>query len=196
MSTTVQQAGSESEQLAISILADAFGDDPVMTWISSAETYPNFAFTLALSIFSPQHQLFLAQNESGAAIWLPPGVRTSRLAGLPILRSTWWRYGWKTALRCLAALDCMDKHHPTEDHYYLFAVGVRSGAQGQGTGSALLQTVLERADREGLPAYLENTNARNLPLYERHGFEVTRQLHLPRGGPPVWFMWRRPADSR
>jgi ribosomal protein S18 acetylase RimI-like enzyme len=193
VSTTVQQAGSEWEPLAISILADAFRNDPVMTWISSAETYPNFAFTLALSIFSPQYQLYLTNQESGAAIWLPPGVRTSRLAAVPILSKTCPRYGWKATLRCLAALKCMDKHHPPEDHYYLFAVGVRSRAQGQGTGSALLRHVLERADRERLPAYLENTNARNLPLYERHGFEVIQRLDLPRGGPPVWFMWRPPA---
>jgi hypothetical protein len=46
---------------------------------------------------------------------------------------------------------------------------------------------------EGTPAYLEASSARNRALYERHGFEVTEELSLPKGGPPIWLMWREPA---
>lgn len=52
--------------------------------------------------------------------------------------------------------------------------------------------VLERCDREGLPAYLEASSARNRALYLRHGFEVVEEVHLPADGPPVWLMWRNP----
>ena len=38
----------------------------------------------------------------------------------------------------------------------------------------------------------ENTNARNLNLYERHGFRVTWEVRLAGGGPAVWTMWRDP----
>lgn len=29
-------------------------------------------------------------------------------------------------------------------------------------------------------------------VYERHGFEVTEEFRLPKGGPPLWRMWREP----
>jgi hypothetical protein len=51
---------------------------------------------------------------------------------------------------------------------------------------------LERCDAEGMPAYLENSNTRNLPFYLRHGFEVMSETRLPFDGPPLWFMWREP----
>ena len=45
-------------------------------------------------------------------------------------------------------------------------------------------------DEQGLPAYLESSNVLNVPLYQRHGFEVMAEAALPQGGPSAWFMWR------
>jgi GNAT superfamily N-acetyltransferase len=67
--------------------------------------------------------------------------------------------------------------------------------QGQGIGSALLQPVLARADAHRLPCYLETGVARNVPFYERHGFQVVAEGILPRGGPPLWAMVRVPRGA-
>jgi ribosomal protein S18 acetylase RimI-like enzyme len=40
-----------------------------------------------------------------------------------------------------------------------------------------------------MPCYLESSNPRNVPLYERHGFEVTAEHWLP-DGPVMTYMWR------
>jgi hypothetical protein len=40
-----------------------------------------------------------------------------------------------------------------------------------------------RVDAEGLPAYLESSNPRNISFYERHGFEVVGRIQA--GKTPV-----------
>ncbi|MGB0096249.1 MAG: GNAT family N-acetyltransferase, partial [Solirubrobacteraceae bacterium] len=61
----------------------------------------------------------------------------------------------------------------------------------QGIGSALMKPMLDRCDRDGMPAYLEATSERNRRLYLRHGFDVTGEIRLP-DGPSMWPMWREP----
>jgi len=109
---------------------------------------------------------------------------------MPALARTYGR-GLPRALKGMAAMDAV---HPHEPHYYLPIIGVDPAAQGQGIGSSLLRPVLERADREGMPAYLEATTPRNRALYARHGFEDVDVLHLPYDGPPMWRMWREPKS--
>ena len=55
-----------------------------------------------------------------------------------------------------------------------------------------MQPVLERCDDERVGAFLNAGSERSRDLYARHGFEVTRRVDLPHGGPPLWGMWRAP----
>jgi hypothetical protein len=34
-----------------------------------------------------------------------------------------------------------------------------------------------------------------VPFYERHGFRVTGEVSIPRGGPTLWLMWRDPQEA-
>ena len=81
--------------------------------------------------------------------------------------------------------------HPDEPHWYLPVTGVDPSHQGRGHGSAMLRAALARCDADGLVAYLESSSPANLPLYERHGFEVTGEVQAP--GAPVTFPMVRPA---
>jgi GNAT superfamily N-acetyltransferase len=58
----------------------------------------------------------------------------------------------------------MERHHPKEPHWYLAFVGCDPTCQGQGLGSALIKEGLRRCDADGLPAYLESSSPRNIPL--------------------------------
>lgn len=81
---------------------------------------------------------------------------------------------------------------PDEPHWYLAAVGTRVGAQGRGYGQRVLQPMLDRCDEQGLAAYLESSNPRNVPFYHRLGFAVTGELLTPDGAAVMTLMRRRP----
>jgi ribosomal protein S18 acetylase RimI-like enzyme len=92
----------------------------------------------------------------------------------------------------VAVMELMEKHHPDEPHWYLMLIGSDPSVRGAGFGQALMRSRLDRCDAEGVPAYLENSNPRNESYYLRFGFEVTGEIKLPDGGPPMWPMWRDP----
>jgi GNAT superfamily N-acetyltransferase len=180
-------------------MARAFHDDPVVgDWCMPDAAHRierlERGFRLFLErIYLRHDECYVSDSLVGGALWLPPG--TWRLGGLEQLRliARMAAIQARGLPRILQVLAFVEKHHPHEPHWYLPFVGVQPGWQGRGIGSALLEPVLERCDRDGVPAYLKASSERNLALYERHGFEVVEALRLPRGGPPVWSMWRLPG---
>ena len=141
----------------------------------------------------PHDEVWMTAGGAAAAVWLPPPGRwqLSRPQQLRLLPSLVRFLGLRTA-SVLGGLERMEARHPQDrSHWYLFILGTEPAAQGRGLGSALLGQVLARVDANGLPAYLESSNERNLALYGRHGFEMTSEVAIP-GGPRIWPMWREP----
>lgn len=94
----------------------------------------------------------------------------------------------------MGTLTILERRHPRQRHYYLPYIGVRPAAQGRGLGTGLLAPVLERCDRERLPAYLEASSPDNARLYRRLGF-TTREIIRPLGSPPIELMIRDPGTA-
>jgi GNAT superfamily N-acetyltransferase len=65
-------------------------------------------------------------------------------------------------------------------------VGVIPARHGQGFGRALLRPVIDRADAEGLPCYLETAQPGNVPFYQKLGFGVIADMVEPRSGLRLW----------
>ncbi|MHB8691337.1 MAG: GNAT family N-acetyltransferase [Solirubrobacteraceae bacterium] len=190
---------AERSQLA-SALAKAFFDDPVAGWCMpdagrrAARLQRGFDLFLR-RLYVRHDECYTTEGMVGAALWVPPDKWRSGVLEQLLLLVPLARIYRRELLRVLGFLTAMEAKHPQSYHYYLPFIGVEPGSQGRGIGSALMQPILERCDREQIPAYLEASSPRNLVLYERHGFEVTEQLELPEGGPPMWLMWREPRTS-
>ena len=136
--------------------------------------------------------MILRSAQSDAAIWQPVGkwkVPAGDLArGLPAMVRA---FRLRTPAM-MGALTAIEKSHPKEPHYYLEVLGTRKDRQSKGIGSAVINAVLERCDEEGVPAYLESSNPRNIPFYARHGFEVREEVSVGKNGPVATTMWREP----
>ena len=70
--------------------------------------------------------------------------------------------------------------------------GTHKDHKGEGLGSALMRSMLERCDNAGMPTYLESTNPANDAWYARFGFEARGPIPLPAGAPVLTAMWRDP----
>jgi ribosomal protein S18 acetylase RimI-like enzyme len=130
----------------------------------------------------------IIEGGAGAALWLPPGEYPDDDA-LNALYHRSIADDCKSEL--LEVFEQMSKSHPDEPHWFMALIGVDPIQHGRGLGSALLYHGVTICDREKTLAYLERTNSRNLPLYERHGFEVRGTIRVGEH-PPVYPMVRRP----
>lgn len=193
----IGEAGEDDAGKAASILADAFVEDPVMNWTFGGNSAFKAVFReLARGIYLKRGFGHFA-GDSAATLWLPAGVR----AELPFLNEMRLAYaairatGFGVVARAKNIAAVMEAAHPEAPHYYLFAVGVRPSAQGKGLGGCILREGLKRADAERAPAYLENSNPKNTPLYERLGFRARAPLALPAAAPPLLGMMREPLGA-
>jgi len=192
MSTPVRRAEASDLRGVVEILGDAFEDDPVMRWVTRKASYPRYAFALTLPVSLPYGLTHIASDGTGAVSWLPPRVELDSPISAGVVWKGLTQYGPGSLLRALSTLSLIREHHPKEEHYYLFAIGTLRSSRGRGVGSALIRQGLARCDDEQKPAYLESSNADNLPFYRRHGFEVIDEVRLPRKGPAMYLMWRVP----
>ena len=119
----------------------------------------------------------------------PPGLRGQ-------LR-TLWLQGPRVALRWQRVFEHMHELHPLERHWYLATLGVAPPTQGRGVGSALLAALLQRADADRAPIWLETDRSANRVFYERAGFRTLRESRI--FDVPIWHMQREastPVDPR
>jgi len=179
------------------MLVRAFDDDPVANFMFAGDRRRarglHVFFTSQLRHqYLPHGHVYTTDGVAGAAVWGPPDAARNSLKELvellpaaPFLVST----RIHRALRLLFEVDGL---RPKEPHWYLATLGTEPARQGQGVGSGLLRSMMDRIDESGRPAYLESSKERNVPFYARFGFEVVEELRSKVGSPPIWRMWREP----
>jgi ribosomal protein S18 acetylase RimI-like enzyme len=195
-SASVIRPASRADHATIAeMFTRAFRDDPIGRWIDPDAARLRASYSLYVERFwAPSGEITVLDDGVAAACWTPPhAVHTGLLDQLRVLPAL-ARVAGRGLPRVLSALAAFERNHPHEPHWYLPHIGVDPAAQGRGLGSELLEHMLERLDRDGSAAYLDATSERSLRLYERHGFVVTAEERMPKGGPPFWRMWRSSAS--
>jgi GNAT superfamily N-acetyltransferase len=199
-SQAVRAAGRDEAALLGEVLADAFAEDPVFAWLIPPQLRGRdnclrmFFTSMSRSYLRRGKPCYLAGDASAAALWAAPGAWAMPLSQVILEAAPSALAFRRRLLRALRTQLQIERLHAGQlrPHWYLGYLGTRRDRQGQGLGTQMLRQVLAGLDTDGVPAYLESSSERNLPLYERNGFRVLGELRALGHGPTIWRMWREP----
>lgn len=211
--TDAQPTPAVADDQHAAILADAFADDPFMAWLfgdhaARAAALPTWWGFIAAN--APEGAKLWRVDDHAASLWHPPhhaeppapepepapdddGRAGDDDGGEdepdPFVQMMLPLVGGRLP-EILEMLGVVRELHPDEPHWYLLALGTRAASQGHGFGARIVRPMLDRCDREGLGAYLESSNPRNIPFYHRLGFQIVSETWTPDRAAVMTGMWR------
>lgn len=200
ISTTVVKLDRSQLDAAIDVLAHSFLTDPMFQYFYSEQDSVRlktlqWLSRLILRYSQPYEHIYTTADLQGVAMWIPPGkypLNDLRLLQLGFYALP-FKLQWRRSLQFLSLFNKIEnfhKHDMPQPHWYLFMLGVAPASQGQGIGGLLIEPILNQADLEKLPCYLETSSERGVRFYQKYGFETVRTGRLSESAPPYWTMIR------
>jgi GNAT superfamily N-acetyltransferase len=182
-------------------ISEAFHDDPTWSWAFRDEARRQEHYRSWWGLLIQEAMRFerpvvtVIDGVEAASIWIPPGdseLSAEAESTVPgMLNELVGDHGDAV----LELLDRFEHARPSEAHYYLTLLGVRDDHRGQGIGMRLLASNLKRSDAEGMPAYLESSNAANDHRYEALGFRRIGEFTTPDDAVMIGTYWRDPIPA-
>lgn len=181
-----------SDRRIVTILTNAFEDNQSVNYIVKQDQRRlnriRWLMRYAVATGEDFGKVWLSPDLRAGAVTILPGAKRTTVASVRrdvalALLSTGLRNVYKT-LRREARIKAL---HPKEPFCHLWFLGVEKEMQGQGIGSRLLQRILDHYDAQQRAVYLETSTLRNVPWYEKFGFEIYDELNFSY---PLYMMQR------
>lgn len=174
---------TEDDQRIVDILTEAFADNLSVNYVVKPGRH-------RLDHICHLMRYAVATGHDFGEVWLSPDRQACALAVLPDTKRTtvasvkrdiglaFSSTGLRNVRKTLYREGQIRAHHPTEPFCHLWFLGVAPAHQGQGLGSILLKELIRHYDAQRREIYLETSTLRNVPWYEKFGFEVYHELNL------------------
>ena len=193
---TIENPVKQQQELEniINSLVLAFSADPVTRWMYPSDeqyfsSFPDFVKSFGANAFDCK-TVYYPDNFAGAALWFPPQVEPDTDLVVEMIQRT---ISPENIEQVFNLFEQMSHFHPTEPHWYLGILGVKSTQRKKGYGSALIKQILSICDRHNQLAYLEASSLANVSFYKKYGFEVIRKIQVDKS-PSMFAMIRYPRN--
>jgi GNAT superfamily N-acetyltransferase len=194
----------DQADLAVEVLADAFGHYPVMRYVLGRPCGPGDPDVVRLvRLFVAGralrcHPILAAAERArviGVATITPPGQHRTPDDFVTLHEATWSTLGASAQQRYETYANAHTAELPPW-HHHLNMIGVRRSRAGQGIGRALLAAVrdLARADPGSAGVSLDTELSRNVELYTHLGFHVVDRVMVG-GVMASWTMFQSRGEG-
>lgn len=177
----MKQATIYDKQFVIRVLSAAFQNNQSINYLipqlpgkqKRIQALMDYSFETC-RLFGKVH--ISDDNRGCALISFPERKKTTLMSLLAEIKLIFKSIGFENISKAIQREKTISKHHPNDDIYYLWFIGVLPEFQGRGIGEKLMREILADADRMKRAVYLETSTLKNLPWYEKFGFEVYNEL--------------------
>lgn len=123
--------------------------------------------------------VFLSDDKKACALITYPDKKKTNLKSILLdVKLIFFAVGLKNIKKTLARETLINKVQPKELKYYLWFIGVDPKYQNEGIGTILLDELIEDSEHKKRPIYLETSTLKNLPWYQKFGFQIYHELDL------------------
>lgn len=175
------RAGIEDKNRIVDILSNAFDDNKSVNYIIQQDVKRKqrisnlmaYSFDLCHSF----GDVFMSEDKKGCALILLPDKKKTTLRSVFLdTKLAVSAIGLANIKKAMDREAAINKIHPDGIIYYLWFIGVDPTDQGNGVGSKLLESVIQEGLSQKRTICLETSTTKNLPWYEKHGFNTYRDL--------------------
>ncbi len=187
---------------AVDALVHAFYDDGLVCYMFPDEKFRKefiaWTYERWIRLLMKFNSVFVDENVCGVAGCIPPYfhshipfryiMKAGFLKAVPkLICRNFWR-----PLRAYWDNQSRTRSEVKEPSWILDILGVHPGSQGKGVGSALVQYLISRANRDKVPAYVITHKEKNIIFYEKNGFKLLNKKNSLPGGPPTCSLIYKP----
>ncbi|MEJ5962644.1 GNAT family N-acetyltransferase [Pedobacter immunditicola] len=124
-------------------------------------------------------EIYLSDDRNACALILYPHQKITTLKTIKLeFKRLFHTISLKNISKTLKRESKIKHIQPKTNMLYLWFIGVEPKFQHTGLGTKLLKELLDYAQLQQLPVYLETSTIQNLPWYKKHGFQLYHQLDL------------------
>lgn len=198
MSSWISIDGDRNDDV-VRVLAAAFADDPSIGYLCRPQRrdYADRVHRLYTALVAhhvswgePTWGVLDGGRLAAVAQIIRPRAASILSVDLTLAARMTGRIGVGPALRGARLLRGLSTCFPETPHVYLRCVGVIPEAQGRGYGGVLIRAAIALSERDpdSQGVALDTQKSRNVALYERFGFRVTRETVI--GPLRSWCLFR------
>lgn len=181
--SNMKRAGVDQKSLVVDILVKSFDDNKSVNYVvkqdRNREARIRGLMDYSFDVCNAFGDVWISDGAQACALVLHPDKKRSTFSSiLWDARLAINVIGLNRISRILSRESKIKSFHPKERFSYLWFIGVSPEFQNAGKGSQLLNEIIRDSNAEGRPIYLETSVDRNIPWYEKHGFEIFQSLDL------------------
>lgn len=174
------EATKQHRKRVVQVLSESFDDNKSVNYIIKQDGKRKRRIRKLMEYsFDACHsfgKVFISEDGNACALVLLPDKKRTTL------RSVWRDarlilhcIGIGTILKVMRREAKINASQPNGSVCYLWFIGVHPAMQGKGAGIQLLQQILNREEFSGRRFCLETSTVKNLPWYQKFGFNIYEQ---------------------